>query len=368
MKKKVIVILMLAEFIILPQLKAAVGGSLKVETACDSNVYNDSSNLSDLGLNLDFNFNLMAKLKNAYPRFNYSFSSLNFFEENLENRNNHFINGSIRQRLSGFFTAGVAGGLNVLQYPQSKEYNSTLNYGNPFLKLYPFYYTEIEAGYVYKDANYPDYDLDYSGGDFYVDFIQDLPLDFSVKSDFVVGERDYSERYLYEILNGSRTNTSDLRKDDEQSFTVKLKRYFEGLGNTEAGYSVAYLDSNADEFYEGTSASGDERVLQNYWNYKSDMVNFLLKSGDLEKILFEFYGHYLRKNFDGWLARDEDEILISPYENRSDKQTFVSLKMEKEITENLILSGSFSFEDNKSNDTPYNYTSNFFGLGLKLIF
>ena len=152
MKKQIIIIWMLAMLTVL--LEAQTAGLLSVRTIYDSNVYNDNSKLGDFGLNSDFNFNLMAKLKNTYPRLNYTFSSVNFFNENFENQNNHFINGSLRQRLSGLFTVGADGGLNMFQYPQSREYNSTLGYGTPFLKLYPFYYTEIETGYIYKKAIY----------------------------------------------------------------------------------------------------------------------------------------------------------------------------------------------------------------------
>jgi hypothetical protein len=159
-----------------------------------------------------------------------------------------------------------------------------------------------------------------------------------------------------------------LREDEEKSFTIKLKKYFEDIGAAELGYGSASLDSNANEFYTGTAQAGDERIIQNYWNYKSDTVNLSLKSGNLKKVLIEVYGHYLRKNFDGWLARDEYEILISPSENRTDKQTVFSVKAEKEVSENLILSGRLLYENNKSNDTPYNYISNVFELGLKLLF
>ena len=356
--------------------EAKISGRFGTGIVSDSNIYKDSSEFSDLGLGLDFNLNYYAKVfENTYPRFGYSFSIVSFPDYNLENQNTHFLNGSIRQRLGGLITVGIGSGFFAFNLPNSDKYNSTVFFTNPFLKLYPFYYTELEVGYINKNTNYSDYDLDYAGNDFYAELKQDLPIGFNMELGAIFGKRDYNERYVYDISGSSPVKTSTKREDTENKFSVGLKRYIFIVGTVEFGYTKAVLDSNANEFYWGPKQTedenttvGDERVIEDYWNYKSSIFNFVFKTGSQKNLYLEFYTHYQKKDFDGWYARDISEKILSPAEFRTDKQQLYSLKAEKEIVNNLVLSGGYSFENNLSNDAPYDYKSNQFKLGLKLYF
>jgi hypothetical protein len=357
----------------------AYSGSLSldlcVDPVYDSNVYKDSSNLSDTGWLWDLGINYYTRINNTYPRILYRFSGVDFVKNNSEDFNTHSLTGMVMQRTGHFVTLGLEAGANLYSYNYMKEYNSSMYYGSPFMRLYPTFFTEIEIAYTPQVTKFPDYDLDNKGSDVRIQLTQEIFWYMTLVISGSQGNKEYSERYLYDTsISNTPVKTVTARSDNEKSVIVKLKRFFEGLGMFELGYYNSVLDSNANEFNWGpfqtelSDIPGDESIIDNYWSNTINNINICYETGNKSALLVEVYVHIQDQKFPGWIARDEYEEFLNPIVYRTDQQIISSIKLEKRLWKIISANTKYTFEQNNSNDKPYDYVAHTISGGMSVSF
>ncbi len=375
MKKTFLIMAGLVFCVPLSGLAGSTALRLSLDPVYDTNVYKDNSQLSDTGIMWDFGLNYYARIKNTYPRILYKFSGINFFKYDYENYYTHSLIGTVLQRTGRFITFGLESGINTYQYKFTTQYDSAMLSGMPLVRIYPSFFTELEIGYSIQATEFPNYDLDNNGADMRAQLTQELFWDTTLIISGSSGRRNYSDRYLYETsVTSEPVPTSQLRLDNETIIIAKIKRRFEGIGSFELGYYGNVLDSNANEFNWGplqdelTNVPGDERIINNYWSNSINRINILYQTGNKQVLFMEFFAQLQNQEFSGWLARDENENILSPAEYRKDVQFIGSIKAEKLIWKNVSITSRYTYERNNSNDLPYDYNAQSISVGAALTF
>ena len=356
-------------------LTAGINGNVKTGIVSDSNVYGDYRNYGDSGMKTGAELLFMGKANDTvYPRFSFEYSSLEFPTYNLENQNSSIFTGALKVLIGDMLTISGEIGSDIYNRPYQDQYSTALSYFTPSVTVSPYYYTDVSVGLVSNSVDYPNYDLDYSAAKTYLMLEQEVPLDATLKVISITGNRDYSERLLYDTSSSTYpVLSSEYRRDTESNYTVKLERYIEKIGDTVLAYSYEGLDSNDNEFYWGAlqtpddSTPGDEQVLSNYWDYGLTNLSFSLKSNISQNLLLNLYWHSEEKTYVGWMARDSSDSFLSPAQSRHDTQQTLSVGIEMS-NRNVTVNLKYENTANQSNDYPYDYTGNVITAGIKLYF
>jgi len=351
------------------------------EVVYDDNVYKDSTGYMDIGYGLNLALGLRSKFSRyTFSRLQYRFGLKNFSKYDLENQNSHQFDGLLKQRLGNFFTLDLNGRMKFSQLVNASTYNSQMFLGRPSLEWYVFDHTTLTGGYIYEKNIYPDYDLDYEERGFLVKLGQEFSLytylEFSGSSQI----RDYSERSLYGIDGGSRTVTDEMRKDEIIFFETRLSQDITHGVKMELKYQHSKLDSNGNYFdwgpkqwEEENTTFDDERLVRNYYSYQSNEVSLKTRIILDRDSYLRIGGHYQNRDYKGRLAKDKNDKFLSPEEKRKDKQIFISADWVKEISkeilkdspiENLEIKIGYSYENNQSNDSLYDYSNNIISISL----
>lgn len=356
------------------------------------NVYGTSDSYGDYGLNTNAKVGLRTKFsKYTFTRLSYQFKLKNFFTENIENNSVNMGDFLVRQRIGEIGTVDINGGIEQTRYPNITidKYQITQNSNRTFilpsLKIYPIESTSIEIGGDYDSNVFADYDLDSIRKGASASIGQEI----SVYTYFKVGAAydisDYSERYVYGINGSTRTNTNELRIDNNKSLFVNMSQYISPIkGNIVINYAMNEFTSNGNyfdygpgqwEIWKDGDITGDERLVDSYYSYISrilDVNGDIALSGSMK---FKYDVLYGLKDYEGRLVKDVNDQFISPDTTRKDTPLFIKLELNKDLTEILNMNFGraemsiiYTYENNQSNDYMYNYTSQAINLLVKYYF
>lgn len=352
--------------------KTYLWSDLSIAPVMDDNVYKDSSKHKDTGYKGGFNIGARSKLsRTTFGRFRYGLGLSAFSKYDLQNTTSHSFEAVLKQRLGDLFGLDLDAGLNLLQMPNADIYNSDKLYLRPLLNWHVFDHTTIGGGYIYEKTGYSKYDLDNKAAGLRLKFAQELSLYTDLEVSGVLKTRKYSEQQLLaSVSGGTPTYKTDKREADENSVELSLQHNINSKTGFGLSYSLSGLNSNGNYLNWGPNQSenkntivGDERKIESYRSYRSGRygVNYFTGFiGDSNVYLLASYG---TTDYQGRLAKNENDAIRTPDTKRRDKQTFFSVAWSKSI-----VSLKYSYEKNKSNDALYDYANNVVSLNIRYLF
>lgn len=357
----------------------AAAGSLSLNASLDpvydTNVYKDSSQLSDSGFLWRAGVDYAARLRNLYPRVNYRFSGVHFNQYDYENYQTHAVTGMLLHRTLPFLSVGLEAGGEKYLYEYATAFNSEMYFVSPFARIYPSFFTEIELAYMAGTTAFPDYDLDNTDNQARVQLSQEIGWDMTLTVSGSISNRRYSERYIYDAaVTTAPVVTDQKRSDSERILIAGLKKSLGSIGSFELGYYGSSVDSNANEFSWGplqpdlTDTPGDERIIDDFWSNAVHRGSILYRTGSRRSLLAEMYAHLQYQDYDGWLARAADETIIEPLQYRRDTQVCGSVKLERQLSGRVSGHAKYTYIQNNSNDKPYDYDAHTISAGINISF
>lgn len=338
----------------------------------DDNIYKDNTGYQGLGYDLNLDLGIRAKFfRDTFFRFRYGLELKGFDEYNLENQEDHFFDGLLKQRINEFFTLNLNGGIELYQFPNAGIYDSRIIYGKPKLVWYVFAPTILAGGVIYERSCYSDYDLDYRGKGFFVSCGQEMSLFTFLECTMSTIIKNYPESYLY----GIDGEIDLLQKETVENLEITLSQDIADGCNIELIYQYEKLDSNGNYFdwgpyqWDEQNTFGDERLIEDYYSYRSNEYGVKAKIFLDKSSYFKIGSLYMDKKYKGRLAKDKNDAFRLPEQKRQDKQFFIMVNGTKELLKNSVFGDieikvDYSYENNQSNDAFYNYDNNIISLFL----
>ncbi len=350
----------------------------------DDNIYKNSTAHQGFGYDLNLDLGIRSKFySDTFCRLQYVLEVKGFDEYNLENKEYHFLDGSLKQRINEFFTWDLNGGIELYQFPNAGIYDSQVIYGRPRLVWYVFDRTIFSGGGIYEKNTYSDYDLDYEGTGAVVSLGQEISLFTFLECEVSTIIKNYPENHLYgidgetdyTIRGGSLTINDLLQKETVENLDITLIQDFVNGCSIELIYQYEKIESNGNYFdwgsfqWNGQNTSGDERLIEDYYSYWSNRYGLETEIILSKKVYLKLDSFYMDKQYNGRLAKDERDVFCFPEQKRRDRQIFFLLNLTKEFLKNSIFGDieiqvNYSYENNQSNDAFYDYSNNITSLFL----